>query len=112
MIIAALTPPPAKAERFQRKNERFIPERSGCYVLSTFENAVLYVGLASNLRRRMNQHLDSQEKTGLTELGRAAWFHWIEGDEIHQIERTWLNIHMTHEGRMPVLNKVFSPISM
>ena len=38
-------------------------------------------------------------------------FHWleVEGRELNKIERTWLNTHIQHEGKIPILNKIFSP---
>lgn len=57
----------------------------------------------------MNQHLDSQEKTCVTSLGRAVLFFWVETDDLNKLERTWMNIHIQHEGAIPELNKVYSP---
>jgi hypothetical protein len=109
--VTELVPTPPKVEPFRRDRERFVPEKSGCYVLTTFGRVVLYVGLAKNLRRRMNDHLDSEAKTAVTTHGRAVLFFWIASDEIEKIERTWMNIHLQHEGRLPVLNSVYSPVS-
>ena len=111
MNVTALTPLPNKREPFRRNRERFIPKTPGCYVLTTFEGDVLYVGLSVDLRRRFNDHLDSPKKTNLTEKGRAILFYWFESDETNKVERTWLNIHIQHEGTMPILNKVYSPVS-
>lgn len=109
MNIAELAPQPTRKEAFMRSRERFVPNSAGCYVLTTLDGFVLYVGLAENLRRRMGQHLDNPEKTGLTKHGRAVVFHWIESGDTRKIERTWLNIHIQHEGTLPELNRVFSP---
>jgi excinuclease UvrABC nuclease subunit len=107
-----LLPQPIEHETFKRNRERFIPEKQGCYVLATFSHEVIYVGLAKNLRSRMNNHLDSKEKTTPTIVGRATYFYWLECKEIEKVERTWLNIHVQHEGAYPPLNKVYSPISV
>jgi hypothetical protein len=112
MKISELTPCPTQCEPFKRNRERFIPETSGCYVLTTFENVVLYIGLSKNLRRRINEHLDNLEKITVTTHGRAVLFFWIEHKETNKIERTWLNTHIQHEGVLPVLNKVYSPTSV
>ena len=109
MKITDLIPGPVQYETFRRSRERFVPEKSGCYVLTTFSRDVLYIGLTNNLRRRMNEHLDNPDKTGETTLGRAVLFYWFESDELNKIERTWLNIHIQHEGAIPVLNKIYSP---
>ena len=111
MNIGELVPLPQGCESFRRNRSRFVPETSGCYVLSTFGRIVLYVGLATNLRKRMNDHLDSREKTSETDQGRAILFHWLETPDINTVERTWMNIHIQHEGRLPLLNKVYSPVS-
>jgi len=83
----------------------------GCYALATFPGEVLYVGLTVDLRRRMNEHLDSEQKTGLTEHGRAIFFYWWQGENVHKVERTWMNIYTQHEGGLPVLNGIYSPTS-
>lgn len=111
MNVTLLTPLPNKCEPFRRSRERLVPSASGCYALTTFEGVVLYVGLAVDLRRRMNDHLDTPEKTNLTDLGRAVWFHWFETDETNKVERTWQNISIQHDGTLPILNRVYSPVS-
>lgn len=111
MNIAQLSPAPARHETFKRNRHRFVPAGPGCYVLTTFSCEVLYIGLSVNLRRRLNDHLDNPEKTAETCIGRAVLFHWleVEGRELNKIERTWLNTHIQHEGKIPILNKIFSP---
>jgi len=111
MKIHELTPCPTQCESYKRNRERFIPETSGCYVLTTFDKVILYIGLTKNLRRRINEHLDNSEKTKTTLHGRAVLFYWFESNELNKIERTWLNTHIQHEGIFPILNKVYSPIT-
>lgn len=109
MNVDKLIPHPTHCEAFKRNRDRFVPETPGCYVLATQQGVVLYVGQATNLRRRMNDHLDDPTKTGITRLGRAALFHWLECSDIATIERTWMNIHIQHEGELPVLNRTHAP---
>jgi hypothetical protein len=71
---------------------------------------VLYVGRAGNLRKRLTAHLDNPDKTGATANGRAVWFFWIETAEIAKVERTWMNICLAQEGRLPVLNGLYAPV--
>ncbi|MFO1424724.1 MAG: GIY-YIG nuclease family protein [Candidatus Competibacteraceae bacterium] len=111
MKLDLLVPLPHTSEPFRRNRERFIPAKPGCYALTTFEREVLYIGLTINLRRRINEHLDSAAKTELTARGRAVLVHWTETTEINKIERTWLNIHLLNEGCLPILNSVYSPTS-
>jgi hypothetical protein len=111
MNVSTLDPHPIKSEAFRRNREKFIPEGSGCYVLTNFLRQVMYIGLARNLRRRFNQHLDNNKKTEVTRLGKAVLLFWLETDDINKVERTWMNIHIQHEGTLPLLNAVYSPIS-
>jgi hypothetical protein len=60
----------------------------------------------------MNDHLDSPEKTRATETGRAILFYWLKTADINKVERTWMNIHHQHEGRLPLINKMYSPVSV
>lgn len=109
MNVEKLDPSVVVWEPFSRNKAKFVPASSGCYALTTFDETVLYLGLATDLRRRFNQHLDNSEKTNATFLGRATKFFWIETADINRVERTWLNIHVHNEGKYPVLNKVYSP---
>ncbi len=74
MTIDKLVPVPAKRESFRHSSLRFVPETAGCYVLTTFENVVLYIGQAVNIRRRMSDHLDDPRKTEMTPRGKAFFF--------------------------------------
>lgn len=111
MNIENLFPAPLYKEVFRLDREKFVPEQTGCYVLTNFSGVVLYIGLAKNLRRRMNDHLKNSEKTKETKFGRAILFHWLISNELNKIERTWLNTHIENEGSLPVLNKIYSPTS-
>jgi hypothetical protein len=111
MKLELLVPTPVTSESFRRSRERFVPEKAGCYALTTFDREILYIGLTVNLRRRVNEHLDSSAKTELTAKGRAVLVHWIESSDVNKIERTWMNIHLVTEGCLPILNTAYSPIS-
>lgn len=108
MNIEHLQPAPPFRRPFRLAHQKFVPGSPGCYVLTTFQGIVLYVGLTGDLRRRMGEHLDSPEKRACTSAGRAVWFHWLETTEANKVERTWMNIHALHEGKLPVLNHAYS----
>ena len=112
MKLEKLIPPVAGSEAFRKSRERFIPDEAGCYVLTTFDGEVLYIGLARNLRRRVAQHLDNPAKTAPTPKGRAVIVHWRFADNLEQLERTWFAIHEQYEAKLPILNKVHSPVSI
>lgn len=110
MKVEKLVPPPSGRLSFRRSHQKFLGPRPGCYALVTFSGVVLYVGLTINLHRRMGNHLDTPAKTAETAEGRAFWFYWKETAQINKVERTWMNIHIQHEGRIPILNSIYSPL--
>lgn len=112
MKVSRLSPPVTASDAFRKSRERFLPGTAGCYVLTTFDGEVLYIGLASNLRRRIMQHLDSPQKTDTTPKGRAVMVHWLPTGDIEKVERTWLETHIRHEAVLPVLNRIHSPVSV
>jgi len=109
MNVEALTPAPFARRPFRRSHQKFVPNVSGCYVLTTNTEIVLYVGLAVDLRRRMGEHLDTPAKVAETPLGRAIWFHWLPTPDTNKVERTWMNTYIQAEGALPLLNRVYSP---
>jgi hypothetical protein len=108
--VDQLIPIAQRSEPFRLSHEKFIPEKPGCYALVSATFTVLYLGLTDNLRRRMRQHRDNEEKTSGTVAGRAVLFYWREDDEPYALERSWLNLHYLLEGVRPVLNKIDSPV--
>ena len=112
MNVKLLRLPPNKREVFRRDRQKFIPANSGCYLLTTFEGHILYVGLSRDLRRRFGQHLDAPEKTKVTPEGRAFYCYWLECENREQIERTWLQECVIEDGKRPILNKRDSPVGV
>lgn len=106
-----LNPPCESKTLFSRDKLRGVPELPGCYALSNHQEEILYVGQATSLRGRMGDHLDSREKTAVTNLGAAFWFHYLvaESRQLNQIELGWSHQHENIEGRRPVLNKQSPP---
>jgi hypothetical protein len=112
MNLRELVPQPKSVEPFSRSREKYVPERPGCYALTTVDHCILYVGLTVNLRARMNAHLDNLTKRQPTKNGRATLFFWIETPDMHKVERTWMNIHLENEGVLPILNVHYSPVNV
>ena len=112
MNIQNLDPYPKHREIFRRDRQKFLPNVGGCYVLTSFQDIVLYVGLSKNLRQRFGNHLDDSKKTSMTKNGKAFFFHWLVCDELENIERTWLNECEISDGRLPILNRIASPVSI
>jgi hypothetical protein len=110
--VDQLVPAVQSRVEFSLKARKFVPSAVGCYVLSTFEHEILYVGLTDDLNRRFFQHRETPEKSAPTPVGRAFWFHYLQcpEHEINRIERTWLNEHLEMHGVWPVLNKANSPL--
>lgn len=112
MNVDQLVPRPKKRVEFSLRYRHSVPSEPGCYVLATAAANVIYVGLATNLRRRFSQHRDTKEKRQRTPVGVAFWFYFMtcaESDTC-RIERTWLNEHLELHAELPILNKVYSPV--
>jgi hypothetical protein len=112
MKIDSLVPKPINKVQFKLAFYKSVPAESGCYVLATFDNDILYIGLASNLNNRFKQHLDNPEKTNPTNNGKAIWFYYTTFDpkNLPKLERTWLNQFSDIHGQLPTLNKIYSPV--
>lgn len=112
MRIDELVPLPKDKVLFAFSSFKLVPNSFGCYVLTTFDNDILYIGLSENLHERFKQHLQNPDKTKPTNEGRAVWFYFKSHDprNLEQLERTWLNQFVTKHGRRPILNKADSPI--
>ena len=112
MKVGQLVPEPTLRYRFNLRDHKFIPSESGCYVLTTFDGDVLYIGLTVDIHQRFQDHRDCKEKCEPTAKGFAFWFYHLpcEVKHLERIERTWLNMHVECHGERPILNKVDSPI--
>lgn len=113
MKIDELTPTPKDKVQFKLASYKSVPQVNGCYILTTFDNEILYIGLAINLNNRFKQHLENPEKINPTSEGKAIWFYYTTYDSknLPKLERTWLNQFTNIHGQLPILNKVNSPIS-
>lgn len=112
MKIEKLYPLPKNKIQFKLSFYKSVPKISGCYVLTTFDDDILYIGLSENLNTRFQQHLESPEKFKPTNNGKAIWFHFIEYDKINlsRLERTWINQFVEIHSQLPILNKINSAI--
>jgi len=113
MKVEELSPPLIKKVHFKLASFKSIPKEAGCYALTTFDADILYIGYSVNLNDRFKQHLDNPEKTNPTEEGKAIWFYFMPYDpkNLPKLERTWLNYFEAMHGRLPIMNKVNSPVS-
>jgi len=112
MKIEQLLPKPDNKIQFKLSLYKSVPKMSGVYILTTFENDILYIGQTNNLYNRFQQHLDNPKKTEPTNVGKAVWFFYMEYDmnNLPKLERTWLNQFESTQGELPILNKVNSPV--
>lgn len=113
MKLEELIPLPEDKVHFNLASFKFVPKERGCYVLTTFEMDILYIGFSGNLNDRFKQHIDDPEKTSTTKEGKSVWFYFKTYDikDLNNLERTWLHQFAAMHGRLPILNKVKSPIS-
>lgn len=109
MNFKTLRPEIEFTTEFDYSKVKRISTLSGCYVLSNFDNEILYIGKAINLQQRFKQHLEDAEKTCQTELGKVYWFSFkkcVDEYEISRLERGWLNNYELEEAGLPLLNKI------
>ena len=113
MKLEELTPKPIDKVQFKFAFFKSVPQINGCYVITTFDNSILYIGLATDLNSRFKEHLNNKEKTAPTKEGKAIWFYFSAYDSrnLPKLERTWLNQYKDQHGQLPILNKVNSPVS-
>ena len=115
MKITQLQPTPNCRVSFRRSEHQKVSTAPGCYVLTTFQDDILYIGQADRTDKCLNQrfleHLDNPEKTLPTAEGKAIWFYFLEyeSNRIGVLENTWLQTFETTEGHLPILNKIRSP---
>jgi excinuclease UvrABC nuclease subunit len=112
MKVSALVPGVTGKVRFSLADKKRVPDRAGCYALITADNDVLYVGQATSLCGRLDNHTDDVGKRELVSGMRAAFFAYVECSEteVSRVERGWMNQHLTLHGELPPLNKVYSPV--
>jgi len=113
MKVEDLIPQPKDRVHFNLSSYKSVPKVTGCYVITTFDNDILYIGLSENLNDRFQQHLNNPMKTSPTKIGRAVWFYFATYDpkNLPHLERTWINQFVALHGQLPILNKVNSPVS-
>lgn len=113
MKLQELDPCPSDKVQFKLSSYKSVPKVDGCYVLTTFDNVILYIGLSKHLHERFKQHLDSPDKKNPTTEGKAIWFYYTTYNKknLPKLERTWINQYLSVHGRLPILNKINSPVS-
>lgn len=112
MKVEKLVPLPDTKVQFAIKSKKLVPSSSGCYAIAAFDGTILYVGLASSLTSRFFQHCETKDKCDPTSDGKAFWFYYLEltPKELNRVERTWQQQFFAIHGRLPILNKVDSPM--
>lgn len=108
MKIGALKPAISNRAPFRLSESLRVPQKSGCYILASINDDVIYIGQSVNLSQRMQQHLDNPRMTAQTALGVASWFYfglWPER-EIADVERQLLLNFKATEGSLPPLNRM------
>ncbi|MYD53444.1 MAG: hypothetical protein F4W96_03950 [Chloroflexi bacterium] len=109
---SALAPQPTQRIPFQRRHLARVPANSGCYVLSTFDETVVYIGKAQDLRRRVGTHLGDRSKREVSDRGVAVWldFRLTAVAELGQLESAWVEQYKLEEGgRLPPFNEINPP---
>lgn len=113
MKVTELNPKVFDKTEFLLNKVKFVPSMIGCYVITNFYNEIMYIGQTVNLKSRIQQHLEDQEKIKLTTIGKSYYFYYKTIDnekDLNKLERGWLNDFELKEGKIPILNSVRGPI--
>lgn len=107
MKIVNLYPKLHNRVPFRLSEARRVPERSGCYVLASIHDDVIYIGQSVNLCQRMQQHLNTSRMTQITSVGLVVWFYYgmIPLEKIEGIESQLIFNYKAVEGQLPPLNR-------
>ncbi len=109
MRVSDVTPIIEKTVEFEFSKKKKVPSIFGCYIISNFNNEIMYIGKATSLNDRMTSHLESPEKNIKTILGKAYWFSYKtckNNIEISSLERGWLNQYELNTSSLPIFNKI------
>ena len=106
MKIGDLRPAVSLRERFHLSCRLLVPTDAGCYVLTSFDGEVLYVGLAKCLATRFEQHCNDGDKRRVVSGFKAAWFYYLRCSEteLARLERGWMSEYLDVHGALPPLN--------
>lgn len=91
---------------FQPESLHLVPNHPGCYVLSDWNDEILYIGKTNSLHRRMGEHLNNAQQGGFTYWNNVVWFDYVllYFHQIDQTEQALLTQHQQQTGTYPVLN--------
>ena len=111
MKVKDLCKPSIRRVEFSKKSQHIVPCKSGAYVLSTYFEEILYIGVSQNLQRRMLEHLNDQAKVENTPLGKAFWISYLLCSEkdFRFYEKGWIFAFQLAEGKRPYYNKIDPP---
>ena len=114
MKVDKLNPKPNGKIDFNFMKLKGLTSEKGCYVLTSFESEIIYIGLANNLQRRLLEHFDSEKGKVVTKYGKVFYVYFVElikEVDLGKTERGWINQFEIINGELPPLNKVRSPVS-
>ena len=110
MLVSDLAPITDDRVIFSYPKSHEVPEDSGCYVITTLDGTILYIGQSINIRSRMRDHLYTKEMTATMPSGESAyWFYYTlcPAAELNQLEGNWIDDHKLNEGgKLPPFNDV------
>ncbi|MCL2521312.1 MAG: GIY-YIG nuclease family protein [Erysipelotrichales bacterium] len=113
MKVNKLIPKIEKKTLFLASHEIHVPDLPGCYVITTMDDDILYIGKADRrISERFKQHIKNKDKKSITQDGLGYYFYYLvlETKDCVDVENSWLMFFQNYEGRLPILNKINSPI--
>lgn len=112
MNIGKLVPPAEGHAAFELSSIKRIEDAAGCYVLTNASGAILYIGQAVSLPKRLVQHFDGEKRTMLTTEGRVSqvWWRCEDARRLNALERGWLEYVRLRDGVLPPMNRASAPV--
>ena len=81
---------------------QYVPEKEGVYELADNSQSIIYIGRSNNLRRRLSEHLNSDDHC----LRNARYFRYEQTWRSEERERELLNEYRRIHGRLPRCNDI------
>ena len=109
MKVEQLVPACNGKARFEYIQIGALPERPGCYVLTSFEGDILYIGQSKNVARRVGEHFNNWS----ARRNSPFWVFYLlvhDSHELDALERGWVNEYQLREGALPQFNSISPPL--
>ena len=110
MFVDQLHPKVENRVDFSLASLGVTPEVAGCYVLSSFQGDILYIGKTKSLHKRLEQHCNDLEKQQRSPVGVVQFMYYrvCSAAEMTELERAWTaQFAMRNKGALPHFARIW-----